>query len=256
MKDRHRQKWKSGRFPLLVIAHRGSSGAAPENTMAAFKKAISAGADMVELDVHLSRDGDVMVIHNDSVEEKTDGRGRVADLTRRELQALDAGSWFNQDFAGERIPSLEEVLALAGGNILVNVEIKTGYLGNYTMDDLVDRTLAVVEGQGMLDRVMFSSFHAPALRMIAARRDEAARALLLKSPIQDSEEAKSGEFSIFNCRRDVMTSESIISAQEIGLMVNVWTVNQEAEMAWFIKEKVDGIFTDYPDRLIRLLEGN
>lgn len=243
-----------GRFPLLVIAHRGSSGTAPENTMAAFRKAVSVGADMIELDVHLSSDGEVVVIHNDSVEEKTDGRGKVADLTKRQLRALDAGAWFSPDFAGERIPLLDEVLDLARGNILVNVEIKTGYLGPFTMDDLVDRTLAVVEDRGMLDRVLFSSFYAPALRRIAARKGDAILALLLNIPIQNSEDAKSGLYSIFNCGKDTVTGPSIIAAQRNGVQVNIWTVNQEAEMEWFIKAGVDGIFTDYPERLIGLLQ--
>ncbi len=255
MVDTKRGKLPRGRFPLLVIGHRGSSGSAPENTLAAFRKAIAAGADMIELDVHLSSDGEVMVIHNDSVDEKTDGRGMVADLTKRQLRGLDAGAWFGPEFAGERIPLLAEALELARGNILVNVEIKTGYLGTFSMEDLVDRTLTTVEEQAMIDRVLFSSFYPPALRRIAARRDDALLALLLNNPIQNSAEANSGFFPILNCGRGTVTAPTIAAAQKNGLQVNIWTVNQLEEMEWFVNARVDGIFTDYPERLISLLEG-
>lgn len=244
----------AGRYPVLVIAHRGASGSAPENTLAAFRKAREIGADMIELDVHLSRDGEVMVIHDDAVDHRTNGTGRVADLARTELQQLDAGSWFAPEFAGEPIPALEDVLTLARGRMGVNVEIKTGYLGDFTMDDLVDRTLACVEGQDMLDAVMFSSFFPPALRRIAEKRPEAALALLLNAPWQNSEVLRAENFRIINCARDTVTANSLIAAREKGLLVNIWTVNKEAEMAWFIKAKVNGIFTDYPERLIGLLE--
>ena len=103
----------------LVIAHRGFSGVAPENTLAAFRKAIDVGADMFELDVLLSQDEHVVVIHDDTLERTTNGTGKVIDHTLAELQALDAGSWFSPEFAGEPIPTLEDALRLAKGEILV-----------------------------------------------------------------------------------------------------------------------------------------
>src|SRR5919197_4354903 len=99
----------------LVVGHRGAMGYAPENTLASFELAVEQGADVVELDVHLSRDGQVVVIHDEQLDRTTDGRGLVGDRTLDELKRLDAGSWFDPRFAGQRIPTLHEVLAWASG---------------------------------------------------------------------------------------------------------------------------------------------
>ena len=117
---------RRGKYPVFVTAHRGFSGTAPENTLAAFRAAIDTGCDMIELDVHLSRDNQVVVIHDDTLERTTSGRGNVADQTYAELKRLDAGSWFDPRFSGERIPTLADVLSLARNRILVNIELKKG----------------------------------------------------------------------------------------------------------------------------------
>ena len=140
--------WR-GKYPITVTAHRGFSGENPENTLASFRAAIAAGADMVELDVHLTRDNELVVIHDDTLERTTDGKGNVADKTLAELKRLDAGFKFNPRFAGERIPTLTEVLDVTRGRILVNIELKKGKNFPYTMEELADRTLAVVEKAGM-----------------------------------------------------------------------------------------------------------
>ena len=150
--------WK-GRFPVLVVAHRGFSGAAPENTLAAFRKAIEAGSDMIELDIQLSKDGKIVVIHDETLERTTDGQGRVADRTFPEIRKLDAGSWFGSQFSGEKIPTLQEVLELAKGKVLVNIEIKNPAHGQYPITELADQGLEAVKKAGMLNRVIFSSFN-------------------------------------------------------------------------------------------------
>src|SRR5512140_3219428 len=108
--------WR-GKYPITVTAHRGFSGENPENTLASFRAAIAAGADMVELDVHLTRDNELVVIHDDTLERTTDGKGNVADKTLAELKALDAGFKFNPQFAGERIPTLAEGLDTTRGRV-------------------------------------------------------------------------------------------------------------------------------------------
>src|SRR6516162_9968344 len=127
----------------MVIAHRGASGTCPENTLAAFRRAEALGAHMIELDVQLSRDGEVVVMHDWTLARTTSGRGRVGARTAAELHALDAGSWFSQAFAGEPVPSLREVLAATG--LPVNVELKSR--GD---DGLEARALAVVAEAGAL----------------------------------------------------------------------------------------------------------
>src|SRR3972149_9393656 len=123
--DKVKVPYWTGRFPVMVIAHRGFSGQAPENTLASFKKARELGSDMIELDVRFSKDGHMVVMHDDTLDRTTNGRGKVADYTLKELKQLDAGSWFAPQFSDERIPNLNEVLELAKGKILVNIEIGT-----------------------------------------------------------------------------------------------------------------------------------
>ncbi len=111
-----------------ILAHRGASAYAPENTMAAFKKAIEMNADGIELDVHLSKDGYIVIIHDERVDRTTDGKGEVKDFSLDELKKLDAGSWFSDEYKGEKIPTLEELLSLIKNTeIYLNIEIKAGY---------------------------------------------------------------------------------------------------------------------------------
>ena len=142
--DEKKVPYWEGRFPVMVVAHRGFSGAAPENTLAAFRMAIEAGSDMIELDVHLSKDGKVVVIHDETQERTTNGQGRVADRPLKEIKGLDAGSWFSPPFAGERIPTLQEVLSLAQGKVPVNIEIKNPTHGKYDITELAEKALLEV----------------------------------------------------------------------------------------------------------------
>lgn len=245
---------RSGRFPVLVIAHRGFSGIAPENTLAAFKKAIEVGADMVELDVRLSRDGVVVVIHDESLERTTDGRGKVIDQTLDELKRWDAGSKFHSSFSGERIPTLQEVLQLAHGRVMVNIELKKGNYGRWTILDLAERALWEVDRAGMVDRVMFSSFDPMAIEWIMKKNQTVPVAYLYNRPWSLPRQVTEGRpFPILNCRKSVLTPENISRARQEGIGIGVYTLNTEEELEKFIGMKVDAIITDYPDRLIDLL---
>ena len=137
----------------LILGHRGASHDAPQNTLAAFRKAVEVGADGVELDVHLSRDGVPVVIHDAKVDATTDGTGYVSAKSLEELKALDAGLSFDPQFSGERIPTLEEVLLEVGEALLVNIELKVGRI-----DGLAAAVVDVVKRLGMQPRVWFSSF--------------------------------------------------------------------------------------------------
>ncbi len=248
------EAWR-GRYPIVVTAHRGFSGKAPENTLAAFRAAIEVGCDMIELDVHLIRDGEVVVIHDDTLERTTDGRGAVAGKTLAELRGLDAGAWFAPRFSGERIPTLVEVLALARDRILVNIELKKGKNFPYTMEELADQALSVVEIAGMADRVLFSSFDSAAVERIRERNPRLPVALIVERPWMNPGEAGGGKiYPILNCRTRVLNGENIRRAHAGGVRVHVWTVNRPAAMARFIALGVDGIMTNHPDRLIALLQ--
>jgi glycerophosphoryl diester phosphodiesterase len=150
----------------LNVGRRGAMASAPQNTLAAFRKAVELGADGVELDVHLSKDGAVVVMHDFFVDRTTDGAGRVAQKTPAEVKALDAGIKFAPEFAGERIPTLSEVLDVLEGKLLVNVELKAPDHSRDT--SLVAPVLEVVRQHGMDKRVLFSSFNSHVLRDEAA----------------------------------------------------------------------------------------
>ena len=141
----------------IIFAHRGASAHAPENTLAAFELALAQGADGIELDVKLSRDGHVIVIHDPAVKRTTGAAGRVRDLALSDLQALDAGSFFSDQFRGEKIPTLEQVFEALGKRTFINVE-----LTNYTTprDHLVESVCMLVKRFALQKRVMFSSFFA------------------------------------------------------------------------------------------------
>jgi glycerophosphoryl diester phosphodiesterase len=246
--------WK-GRFPVMVVAHRGFSGAAPENTLAAFSKAIEVGSDMIELDIQLSKDGRIVVMHDEALERTTNGRGKVVDHTLKELKKLDAGSSFGAQFPGERIPTLQEVLDLAKGRVLVNIEIKNPTHGLYPITELADKALKEVKKAGMLGRVIFSSFNPVSIEFIRETEPRAWVAFLFHRPWSSLSELTGGkEYEVLNLRNIHLSKEKIARIRKEGMKVNVYTVNTDEELEHFVKWEVDGIITNYPDRLIRILK--
>jgi glycerophosphoryl diester phosphodiesterase len=252
--DSMKPTWKT-RFPVMVIAHRGFSGEAPENTLAAFRKAIEVGSDMLELDVQFSKDKEVVVIHDEILERATNGQGQVADFTLKELKKLDAGFRFGPQFSGERIPTLREVLELARGRILVNIEIKNPTHGQYAITELADRALREVKKTEMLNQVIFSSFNPIALERIKTRVPRAWVALLYHKDWNSLREITAGEsFFILNLRRNFLTKEKITKIHRAGMKVNVYTVDPAEEMEQFIQWGIDGIITNQPGQLIKILQ--
>ncbi|MEK6649391.1 MAG: glycerophosphodiester phosphodiesterase family protein, partial [Bacteroidota bacterium] len=144
--------------PPFVTAHRGLSSQAPENTLAAFRRAVEAGADMLELDVHLTADDRVAVIHDRTLQRTTTGNGGVRSYTSGEISEFDAGSWFDPEFTTERVPMLEDVLAVARDRCLLNVELKSHAFHQERPGIFERRVLDAVRNGGMLDRTIFTSF--------------------------------------------------------------------------------------------------
>jgi glycerophosphoryl diester phosphodiesterase len=244
---------------VRVIAHRGFSGVAPENTLAAFQKAIEVNADMFELDVLLSRDGRVVVIHDDTVERTTDGVGSVSALTLAELRALDAGSWFSAEFAGERIPTLEETLELAKDRILVNIEIKTEAVTDQASGGIVDKTLAIVRRADMMDQVVISSFDPRALAHTRKLDPSVKTASLYNAELQEDMAPEQVMEAVgsngFNLSRRQVDAGIVEACHRLDRPVAVYTVNEIDEMKAMLELGVDAIFTDHPDRLIEVLAG-
>jgi len=235
---------------LLVIAHRGASGTCPENTLAAFRRAAALGAPMVELDVQLTRDREVVVMHDWTLDRTTDGSGAVRDRTLEEIRRLDAGGWFGPVFRGERVPTLAEVLAAVP--VSVNVELKP--VGD---DGLEARALAVVESAGALSRVVFSSFDSAALERLRARSQGAAVAVLWERGViaEGLRLAERVRARALHLRKDAVTREVVASTARAGLPVRAWTVNDPAESARLQADGVEGIFTDFPERFLHFDKG-
>jgi glycerophosphoryl diester phosphodiesterase len=230
----------------LVIAHRGASGTAPENTLAAFRRAAALGADMIELDVQLSRDRAVIVLHDATLDRTTDGTGPAGARTLAELTALDAGAWFAPAFAGERIPTLAQVLAAV--RLPLNVELKAG--GGRR---LVEETLRVVEAAGACDRVVFSSFDGRLLEWVRTCSAKAECAVLWLHPELDDalRLAERVGARALHLRKDVVSHARVAIARRAGLAVRAWTVNDTAELRLLEDAGVSGIFTDYPERFLQ-----
>jgi glycerophosphoryl diester phosphodiesterase len=210
---------------------------------------------MIELDIQLSKDGKIVVIHDDTLDRTTDGRGKVADQTFREIRKLDAGSWFGSQFSGEKIPTLEEVLELAKGKVLVNIEIKHPAHGQYPITELADQGLEAVKKADMLNRVVFSSFNPDSLDWIQKREPRAWVAFLYHRDWNSlSEVTREKDWQVLNLRNSFLTREKIEKIHQEGTKINVYTVNSEEELEQFVKWGVDGLITNHPDRLIRILK--
>lgn len=247
--------YKSKRIPhTLNLAHRGFSANYPENTMAAFRAAVDAGCDGLELDVHLSADGEVVVLHDDTLERTTDGFGPVSARSLAELQALDAGSWMSPRFAGEHIPHLDEVLALAAETgILLNIEIKN--TGEYNAP-LVEKVLAMVQERNLESQVLLSSFHCGTVEAAAKLDPKIVSALLYSNPLIRAISLcrKGGMRAVHPAYQLLFYNPLLLRlCRAKGLMVNVWTVNLPEDMRRLIRMGVDGIITNYPDLLAQVL---
>ena len=230
-----------------MIAHRGASGTAPENTLAAFGRAEALGAHMIELDVQLSADGEVIVLHDDAVDRTTDGRGSARSHTLAELRRLDAGSWFSPAHAGERVPTLADVLQCV--DIPVNVELKAG--GGPALEA---RALEVVQAQNALSRVVFSSFDHDSLARLRGRSSAAEIAVLWadRGTQRPFFVAARVAATALHLRKNRVTEWVVSEADRAGLEVRVWTINDPEEWVIFEDWGARAVFTDYPERFLQI----
>jgi len=237
-----------------VIAHRGFSGRAPENTVAAIREAIAIGADMAEIDVTLTADERVVVIHDETLQRTTNGGGKVAEQDFDEIRSLDAGSWFAPQFAGEKVPTLGEVLDLVKGQILLNVEIKSEAADR----GISDKVAAAIKERGMTDQVIVSSFSPTALEQMRAVAPEIRTAVLYNKELQRGQDpveiVRGLGASAFNIRGSRLKAKMLRSCREHGIPVGVYTVDKPRKMKQWVKKGIDAIFTNHPDRLLEVLE--
>ena len=231
----------------IIFAHRGDSAHAPENTLLAFEQAAQKGADAIELDVKLTADGQVVVMHDATVDRTTDGSGKVADLPLAALRELDAGG-------GEKIPTLEEVFAALGKRLLINVEL-TNY--KTPRDSLVEKVAALVRRHGLDQDILFSSFLPGNLKKAAALLPETPRGLLalpgLLGAWSRSFGFSSGEYQALHPHQKDATLPQIARVHQLGRRVHVWTVDDPEAMKRLKEWGADGIFTDDPALALRVM---
>lgn len=242
----------------MVIAHRGASAYYPENTMAAFRGAVEMEADMIELDVMLSGDGVPVVFHDDTLDAHTDGTGLVSAHALDEMKQRDAGSWFSDEFAGERIPTLGEVLEFANGTVALNIEIKTAAVRDRSGRGVEQQCLALVDEYGMQDHVLFSSFDYRAVDRLKKRRPEMPVALLYhKGQSGDKLPAELLErygADAFNCSCRELTKRRLRDLKAHNIPFFVYTVDRPGRMKKVMRMGAAGIFTNRPDVLKRVLD--
>ena len=241
---------------IVSIAHRGASGSghAPENTLAAFREAIEIGVNGVECDVHCTKDGHLVVIHDGTLARTTDMSGIIENMTLDEVKKADAGSWFDPQFAGERIPTLREVLELAKGKAITVIEVKP--------ENITDKVIREIEIASAADDVIVQSFHPDVVKDAQKLNPNIPRALLIggkkavKKPsailklIQNTAEVGAGAL---NLSSKVITSPLVEESRRRGISVWAWTVDDEEEMRRVAVIGVDAITSNYPKRLQSVL---
>jgi glycerophosphoryl diester phosphodiesterase len=232
---------------VTITAHRGASGVAPENTMAAFHKAVVQKADCIELDVQLSKDDQVVVFHDPTLKRTTNGRGRVSNKTLGELMALDAGLWFSEAFEGERIPTLDQVLAFARGRIGLNIEIKR----QEKRDSVVDKVVAFIEAFGMENDCCITSFEPMILALVKSRKASLRTGLIVGK--RHNKKLVRERWDILSVHHHAVSQNIVDACRQSRCELHAWTVNEIADMEKMITLGVDGIITNYPERLRRLL---
>lgn len=240
----------------LIIAHRGDSANAPENTLAAFRLAYENGADGIELDVMLSADRQLVVIHDDTLDRTSNGHGKVGEMPLTALRELDAGAWFSPKFKGEPIPLLDEVFTELGGKFLINVELK-----NYKTpkDQLPELVVALVEKHALSDSVLLSSFNARNLLRAKSLAPEIRTGLLtmpglLGLPMRGFLGRRYGADDLHPYYRDV-SAKMVQTRHQIGQKVNVWTVDAPNDLRRMQSCGVDMIICNDPAHARQILEG-
>jgi glycerophosphoryl diester phosphodiesterase len=233
----------------VIIAHRGFSEEAPENSVAAFHKAIEAKADMIELDVRLSSDDEFIVFHDKKLNRTSSGRGLLQKYTSQELARLDNGSWFSRKFSRERIPLLGDILPLTKQGIMINIEIKPDVISQNELS-VEEEIVRLVSKFKAAHRVMFSSFNHFMMRSIK-RIDDSIVTGILYNPIADfrhspSQLAARARADIFICSKYQLNGDVVHDAHKNDCRVYVYGVTSERDVERTLRLGVDGIIADNP----------
>lgn len=238
---------------IQVIAHRGASGYAPENTLPAFKKAIELNVDMIEFDIQLTIDNQVVVIHDKTVDRTTNGKGKVEEKTFESLRKLDAGTWFDSKFIGTRIPTLRETLNTIPSSIKLNIELKT-----YNPESSIfeQEVAAIATEFDLLNQAIFAARHPESINRFKAILPNVKCVLLQKERTEEDyiQILDKLDLQFAQIRRHSAKKEFIDQLHEHEIVVNLFYADDPEEMKQYIEMGVDGILTNYPDRLQKVIQ--
>jgi glycerophosphoryl diester phosphodiesterase len=239
----------------INYAHRGASAYYPENTMLSFEKALEMGATGIETDVQVTKDGVLVLIHDEMVNRTTNGEGFVKDYTYSELNKLDAGSWMGIEFSGIRIPRAEDLIYLVmDKSIIINFEIKNGIV---IYEDIEQKLIDLIYKHKMNDKVILSSFnHYSLAKCNKISKEINTGVLYMEGIYKPYNYAKTVGASAIHPHFYAINEEVIKHTKKHGTHINVFTVDDEEKMKFFLDMKVDGIITNYPDKLHKIMVHN
>ncbi|WP_084244082.1 glycerophosphodiester phosphodiesterase [Planomicrobium okeanokoites] len=237
---------------MRIYAHRGCSGTYPENTLAAFKAAAELPITGVEIDVHLTKDREIVVIHDEKVNRTTDGKGYIKDMTLSEVRKLDAGSWFSEEFAGEKIPTLDEVFdVFEKTNHRLNIELKTDV---FPYEGMVDKVLEAAEKRGFLHRVLISSFNHEDIQTVSRKKSVESAILTLDVYVDVYDYARVVGTDRIHMSLPGAFRRMATDALRKGAIVYVYTVNKLEYAQQLQQIGIHGIFTDFPEKMLAELD--
>ncbi len=233
-----------------IFAHRGASGTFPENTLASFKEAARLPIYGVELDVQRTKDGVLVINHDEKIDRTSNGKGYIRDMTFEEIRSYDFGSWKGEQFAGEKIPTLDEVLELFRvTHHMINIELKTDV---FEYPGLEDDVIATVKSHDMMERVLFSSFdHEIVERIIKKAPNNEVGALFMKILINLDEYGKMIGTNALHVSLVAAKRQAVKKAVEAGNRLRVYTVNTTEDYDQMEELGISAVFTDYPEKLYR-----
>ncbi len=237
------------KYSVSITAHRGSSFEAPENTMAAIEKAYENGADYVEIDVQLTKDNQIILLHDETFERTSQSDSRPDELTLEEIKTLDAGLWFDEDFEGERIPSLQEVITFSRHKLKLNIEIK----GSQYSPEIYDELIKLIEMNNFRSDVVITSLNYEDLNIIEEKAPYLKTGYIIFVALGNLEML---DVDFYSVEETNVTESFVARAHEIGREVHVWTINDEEDMINMIELGVDNIITDQDKILSDLLIRN
>ncbi|WP_425325246.1 glycerophosphodiester phosphodiesterase [Planococcus soli] len=238
---------------MVNIAHRGASGHAPENTMEAFHKGFEMKSDYIEIDVQMTKDGELVVIHDTTVDRTTDGTGKVGDLTFEEIRQLDAGSWFSEAYAGERVPTFEEVVDEFRGKVGILIELKAPELypgvEEKIADALIERNMATPNN----NKIIIQSFNHESMKKSKELLPNLSHGVLTGGGWADVTEEQLAQFAAyadyFNPTMSIVTNELVTDVHEAGMDIFPYTSRSQEQALRLFDLNVDGIITDYPEHV-------